>query len=242
MNAIKSISYSLAGCLMFIACEPSLKSYTADKSIRKEINFTMDSLSKEDFEIVEKQDTIFYIKKGYGGIDGKKINFDETNIKNIEAKIKFQFSFLQYTIDDNPAFPISFSKESNWGKLKPENGGLQIPSFHGQPNTIQVHEVLGLSNNKDITRWIEKYGFEQIRKESYKHQDTFYRQLMDNQKKYETCCPEYIAQAQKFLKTKIEDFKTTEDLGLELFYNCIVLEIKGQLKDGQEFRKVIVEK
>ena len=66
--------------------------------------------------------------------------------------------------------------------------------------------------------------------------------MIENKTNYEKCCPEYITQAENFLKSNKQDFKTTEDLGLALIYKEMIINITGKAQDGTKFNKYIIEK
>jgi hypothetical protein len=242
ISTMKNLLYILTGILIIISCEQKAKSKTENQPSVKTVELIVEGLKKEDFKIVKKGDTTFYLKQAYEGIDGKEITFNEKEFKDVEAKVKFDFSFIQYINDDNPASPLSFRKESEWSGLKVNLGSIKIPSFQKSTSTIQVHEVLGLSTNKDLVKWIESTHFKEIRKESFDVQTKLYQLIIDTKETYEECCPEYLEEANAFLQSQIEDYNTTEELGLELVYKELTIEITGALITGEKFRKVIIEK
>ena len=199
-----------------------------DHQTAKEFSFNIEDLQQEDFEIIEKTDTIYYIKKLYEEIGGKHIQFNPKVFKNVTAKIQFNLGFVQYTIDDNPAYPLDFTKRSKWSSLKVKEGIIEIPDFH--------------ENAGQIIKQIESEDFKLIKAESIQEQTDFFQNLIQHKKQYENCCPEYIEQANGFINTPVSDLDSIDKLGLELIYKQMIIEINGLLSDGRKFRQVIIEK
>jgi hypothetical protein len=214
---------------------------SVDSSIQ-DLNFHITGLTEENFKIVKSGDTTFYLKQLYEGIDGKEIKFDQNTIKDLEVRIQLTFGFLQYTIDDSPAYPLSYNKTSKWVNLESKKGQILIPDFYGNSSNPKVYEILGHSDNSQLINWIETEDFEQLKTESYKEQTVFFNKLINNKTQYENCCPEYIEQANTFLKSKKTDFNSIDGLGLELIYKKITIELNGYLANGEKFHKVIIEK
>ena len=246
---MKNVIQIIFGFLIFTSCNQESNSKNEYESKDKESpiensidsSLTISGINEEDFKIQKSSDTISYIKQLYEGIDGKNIAFDTSSFKSIKARIKFDFSFVQYTIDDNPAYPISYSKQSQWKQLNRGEDEIEIPDFNGNTQNIRVHELLGYSNFEELNNSFNQ-DFTTIKQESFKEQSEFYRNLIQNKSRYEECCPEYITQAEKFLKTKITDFNSTDDLGLELYYKSMVIEVTGKLRNGTNFKRIIIEK
>jgi hypothetical protein len=178
----------------------------------------------------------------YEDIDGKTIEFDAAKISKISAKIKIHFGFLQYTTDESPASPIQFDKETEWINLKIEKGKIEIPDFYDNSKNVKIAEILGFKNNKKIVGSIVSQNFEEIKSKSIEQQTNFYDELLKNRKKYENCCPEYIEQARNFLNKEIREYKTIDDLSLELICNSIIIEITGKTKSGKDIRKILTNK
>jgi len=105
-------------------------------------NFILSEIDTENFKIVEKGDTTYYLTEDDEGIDGKSILFDSSKFKNISPRIKFSFGFLQYTIDDVPAFPLKYTKETNWYNLNVNKDQIIIPDFLGNTNKKKVFQFL----------------------------------------------------------------------------------------------------
>lgn len=238
----------LIGIFILISCNKkqefesnNIKTENTSKTF-PEISFEIKGLDNEDFEIITRNDTTFYHRQITEDIDGKNIEYDDAKISKLSAKIKFGFGFLQYTTDDNPASPIQFNKETEWLNLKVENGIIRIPDFYGNSKNIKISEILGFKNNNKVTEWIMLQNFEEIKLKSIEQQANFYNKLLKNRKQYNSCCPEYIEQAEDFLNTQAKEFNTINDLHLELFCNSILIEITGKTKSGEVFRKIITNK
>lgn len=97
-------------------------------SAEETIAFKVD-VDDGDFKMIEQGDSTLYVKQLYEGLDGRNVQFDERLIRNIDVRMKIEFSVLQYTIDDSPAYPLAFCYESNWCDLTAKNGIIQIPIF-----------------------------------------------------------------------------------------------------------------
>jgi hypothetical protein len=205
-----------------------------------EKEFWIEGINKEDFNIRESGDTTFYNTQLYEGIEGKKIKFEQAALAEIGAEIRYEIGFLQYTTDDVPAFPLIYTKKSNWVKLAVENGLLKIPSFHGDSTHPAAFEALGFKNNEELLNWIIAEDFKDIKAESLQEQTDFYKNLIKEKSRYEKCCPEYIEQAENFLKTPTKEYNSIDKLGLEQNFKSMTILIKGRLKSGEEFKKVIV--
>ncbi len=238
---MKKTLYILLCFLTITSCNQEKKTNNTNtlSSIKTSL-FLIKGLNIEDFKIDKTKDSVFYTKKSYEGLDGKVIELKKTELKNIQAKIQYEFSFLQYTIDDNPAYPISYSKDSKWSNLPCKNNQIIIPDFRGKTNSRRVHKQLGYNKFKQITTWLEKENFKQIRLESFNEQKVFFEKLIQNKSEYINCCPEYIKQANNFLETKIDNYKSINDLRLELYIKKVVINISGHLNNGKEVRKVII--
>jgi hypothetical protein len=213
-----------------------------DAKILSEFTFTIPNLDTEDFEVIEKGDSIFYTKTFYERLDGKQIQFDISVVTKITAKINFGFGFVQYTNDDNPAFPLQFTKRSEWANTDIDSGKIEVPDFFGNSKNTKVYEILGFKDQNMLINWVISNDFEKIKDESVKAQTDFYKTIIDKKNEYASCCPEYLKQAEEFLKQDPKGFKTIKELHLEFTYKDFILEISGETKDGTRFHKVIIEK
>ena len=71
----------------------------------------------------------------YERLDGSDIHFNDQPIKSNDIKMKIEFGVLQYTIDDNPAFPLVFSYESQWYDLPATHNAIETPDFYESKNS-----------------------------------------------------------------------------------------------------------
>lgn len=246
---MKNINYILFGLLILTSCNDGQKSNSPqqDRTEVSELNnvefsFNIKDLDAEDFKIVRTQDTTYYLGHSYSGIDGKNIKYNQEDVADIRAKIKYELSFNQYTIDDNPAYPISYTKQTDWTNLRFTKGNIPIPDMYGNSDKVRVHKQLGYPELSELHNYIEKEDFERIREESYKEQLDFYKNVIKEKSLYADCCPEYVNQANEFLKTEISDYKSFDDLSLEPIYKSFTVLITGKLRNGKEFREVIINK
>lgn len=234
------------GILILLSCEqPSSNEKKAAKTellSSNKISFSVSDLDAEDFEIIELADTIYYLKQLYEGLQGKKIKFDQSVVSEISARIKFDFGFKQYTTDDNPASPLEFTKQSNWSSLKIIDGVIEIPEFFANSKNSKIYQPLGFIDRKQFMVWLIGEDFEEIKTESIREQTNYYEALLNEKSKFQYCCPEYIEQAEAFLRSRLEKFESIEGLRLEPIYKSLTIDIRGHLKNGKQFHRVIVEK
>lgn len=247
---MKKLFLLITGLIILYSCRQQSKTDNGILKLRTkklsdavvDFKFAINNPRKEEFEIEERNDTIFYIKKTYEGIVGKSLRFDTSQIHWISAKIKIDFGSLQYTIDDNPAYPIEFVQQGELVNIEIKKDIIEIPDFYGNTNNRKIFEMFGFKSNEEIVKSIELESFESIKSESLKNQAIFFKTLLEKKDQYEVCCPEYLLQARAFLKSKESDFNSTNELGLELIIKGLTIEIKGQLKNGNKFHKTIIEK
>lgn len=236
----------LAGVLLLLSCEQQNKVgekvVGLGKPTGEEIHFTVTELSEEDFDVVERNDTTYYLKQLHEGLEGKAIQFDQSLVSDLSAKVRFDFGLLQYTTDDNSAIPLEFTKQSKWSDLQIKDGVIEIPDFNGNSNSRKVCEMLGFEDRKELLDWVAGEELEEIKNESIQAQTNFYQSLLKKKSQYESCCPEYIRQANAFLSSQANNKKSIDELGLELTYKSLTIDISGQLKNGEKFHRVIVEK
>lgn len=243
---MKIVTLSLAAIILLFSCKQQDK--VSDKVVGlgrvtgEELHFVVTELSEEDFHIVERNDTSYYFKQLHEGLEGKDILFDQSLVSDLSAKVRFSFGFLQYTTDENAAIPLKFTKHSKWVNLQIKDGVIEIPDFNGNSNNRKVYEALGFRDKKQLLDWIAGEEVEGIKNESIKAQTNFYQALLKKKSQYESCCPEYIRQANTFLSSKTKNKKSIDELGLELTYKSLTIDISGQLHNGEKFHRVIVEK
>lgn len=219
----------------------STKSKQSEGEVSEEFKIKIPGIDSFDFEITHSQDTVIYQNVYYEGLDGKKILFDDESVVRVNAKAKYFFTFLQYTVDDNPASPLKFKLETDWHTLKFSDDALEMPSRYNPSSAITIYEHLGFENESQLISWIESRAFTEIREESYTELESFYNYILKDNI-YVNCCPQYIDEAKTFLKKDFEEFNSLKDLGIELVYDSRIIKISGQLVGGAPFEKVIIEK
>jgi hypothetical protein len=236
------------GIITLLSCEQKSRpaavvdspNYQSSTPSLKEEKFWIDRINTVDFNIKERGDTTFYNTQLYEGIEGMKIKFEQAGFTDIKAEIRYDIGFSQYTIDDNPAFPLTYTKTSKWVDLAVENGCIEIPDFYRDSAQPVAFEVLGFKDKEELLKWILAEDFNKLKAESLQEQINFFKNLIKEKTKYEKCCPEYIEQAEIFLKTPAKEFDSIDKLGLEQIYKSMTIVIKGRLRNGEEFQKVIV--
>lgn len=199
------------------------------------------NLIDKEFNIHSSEDTAVFESIAFDSFNGKTLILSDA-LQNVQVRIKYGFSFFQYTTDNARAYPISYFKFSDWFDLDVKNNHIKVPDYYGNTDAIRVHQLMGFENLKGIENWIRDHDFESIRDISFESQKSFFKKLMDNKETYEECCQEYIIQAQKFLSSSIEDYKSFADLNLELYPEQIIIVISGNTELGKPFRKTIIEK
>ncbi|PVY39658.1 hypothetical protein [Pontibacter virosus] len=179
---MKKAILSLTGVLLLLACEQQNKAGEKVSGLGKptgeEIHFTVNELSEEDFDVVERNDTTYYLKQLHEGLEGKDIQFDRSLVSDLSAKVRFGFGFLQYTTDDNSAIPLEFTKQSKWSDLQIKDGVIEIPDLNGNSNNRKVYETLGFQDRKELLEWIAGDELEEIKNESIQAQINFYQSLL----------------------------------------------------------------
>jgi len=194
-----------------------------------------------DYKRIETNRIIIFDKNIGETTQGKEIRIINENPQEIKGKIKFGFGFNQYTIDDNPAYPLDFKKQTEWIKLTNNLDKFLIPELYDNSKATEIYELLKFKNNLEIQEWVLKSDFESLKKQSIIEQKNFYNSLIKEKKKYIKCCPEYIEQANSFLMKNETDFENTIDLGLELIIKEVLIEIEWNVK-GKRYKRMIIEK
>ncbi|KAA5541615.1 hypothetical protein [Adhaeribacter rhizoryzae] len=243
---MKNTFLLVVGILLIISCERrsmlEKEAVASGTKIPREILFKITDLDREDFVIAERNDSTYYLQQLQEGLGGKKIQFDQLVVSDLVAKIRFDFGFLQYTTDGNPPIFLGYTKQSKWSNLQINDGTIRIPDFYGNSNYLKVYEVFGFEDKDQLLEWIVREDLEEIRRESIREQTKFYKAILKEKSRYESCCAEYIQQAKAFLNLQGNNNKTINELGLELTYKSLIIDIAGQLKNGEKFHQVIVEK
>jgi hypothetical protein len=200
------------------------------------------NLIDKEFNIHISEDTAVFENLVFDNFIGKTLVFSK-GLQNVQVEVKYGFSFLQYTIDDAPAYSIPYYiNYTDFYDLEVNNHHVALPDYYGNSDAIEIHKLMGFENSKGIELWIQDLDFERVRTISFEEQKSFFENLMENKTAYEECCKEYIGQAQKFLKSSIEDYKSFADLNLELYPEQIIIVISGNTELGKPFRKTIIEK
>lgn len=199
------------------------------------------NVKDKEFNIHSSEDTAVFESIAFDSFNGKTLILSD-GLQNVQVRIKYGFSFLQYTTDNASAYAISYFKFSDWFDLDVKNNHIKVPDYYGNTDAIRVHELMGFEGLKEIESWIQGLDFERIRVVSFESQKSFFGDLIEDKGTYDVCCQEYIEQAQKFLNSSIEDYKSFADLNLELYPEQIIIVISGNTELGKPFRKTIIEK
>lgn len=180
----------------------------------------------------------------YEGIDGNQIRIGGDGTSELKVMICFEFGVLQYLTDDVRASPLDFSYETNWTEIAIINNTIQIPQFYDNyQNTVNVYQQLGYPDRETFDRFFEGRFFQRIKALSYKKQKNFYERLLsEDRKRYEECCPEYIAQANEFLIQNTAELKSLDDLRIEIYFPKIFLDFSGNNRHGKKFKYTLIGK
>jgi hypothetical protein len=213
------------------------------KTISKtQIAYEIIDLNLKDFELISKGDTVFYMPTSKQSFDGKTLLLDLVEVASISASTQFEFSFSQYTIDYNPVIHLPFSKESKWVDLSFDENKIKLADFYGNSDHPSIHSLFGLNSKDDLIHWIIIEDFDQIKAISIDAQTQFYTNLINEKSKYETCCPEYLKQANTFLSKDKSEFKSMVDLAIEMYIKKRTIVLKGIYNNGDPFQLVLVQK
>ncbi|RZK10458.1 MAG: hypothetical protein EOO46_10670 [Flavobacterium sp.] len=228
--------------LMVIACKKASPSGEINDANPKSQEFDVVELDTADYRMERFKDTTYYFSAINASIDGKNIAFDANRYINVSAKAKFNLGFLQYTTDDEVAYPLNFNEMTQWVNLEVEDGEIKIPDFYDNSENPKLFELLGFQNILELSGSVLKNNFEAIKQESLGSQRGYFERILQD-KEIKKCCPEYIEQAKSFFKKPISSFKTIDDLSLELYYSVIIIEIKAKTKSKDiSISKVIISK
>lgn len=184
-----------------------------------------------------------YAENPYEDFDGVTLCFDEDLVRSLTVRVRYNIGFLQYLFDDKPAPYLDYSVETDWSDLPVRNGSILNPQhYHNVDGVRTVYEQLGFSSYEAFSDSIESKHFEFVHKESIELQREFYTfKLKTYRKNFEECCPEYIEQAEAFLKKDPEDLKSFSELGVDPFISRTLIEIEGETKVGEKFTYYIAE-
>lgn len=166
----------------------------------------------EDFDILDKgKDSIYIYKKLYKTLDEAmlKPNMDVT-IDKVEELL--EIGYYQSTIDDNPAYDL----------------GISITQKYIEKDIGSYYELKSVDN---VDKNILETNWSKLKHTSLESQNTFFSKLIEEKKKYEKCCPEYIKQAFDFLRKNNTDFKKYDDLKVEPYIRKRFLIINYKIGD-----------
>lgn len=206
-----------------------------------EVRYTVAGTHAEEFRVRADAKEVLVISQVYEELTDKMILIEGPSLEIDSVRFQLVLGVLQYGNDEVPAWPLSFKTSSTWGHLPVSTGEadtdtLHIPGFwHGLP------PLLGFADMWTVEAWLEKNYFEEVRIESYEAQRGFFSQIMADSARYAICCPEYLIQAREKLAKDISDFETFQDLGLEIVYHEMRLEVRG-LVAGVPFRHNITHR
>lgn len=155
----------------------------------------------------ELENTLLLKRRGYQGAEHLKIRVD--NYSEPLYGIVY-YGANQYTIDDNPAFPLKASFQDYVVLHKDSYGNYNLSTI--------------LKSEKEIEHLIETKYFDLFLDESIEAQKEVYSMVL-NDKVFFDCCPEYIENAKYFFDKKKYNFKSFDDLKLSPIYKKIVLNI-----------------
>lgn len=171
----------------------------------------------------------------YEGLEGQPIQF---SIAPEKLEIKYKLGFLQYTIDDSPARPISFIKWTNYSPLKTP----VLPSFYSSSKEIhQAHELLGSSSRQALAERVFKQNQYAITQQSLYDQEEMYVRVL-NDSVFVKCCPEYIKQANEFMKADKATLDSIEKLHIEFVYLLTVVKAVFDIKGEKREIKILIAK
>jgi hypothetical protein len=206
------------------------------------LKLLIEDVDSDDYEVQVEKNTAVIKGLAYKEIDGKKISIREKGGENLSAIIRFEFGFLQYLTDEKPAAPIGFKYETLRSEINVTENSVRLPQFHNNyENIIDVYRFLGYADDKEFEGFLEKNYLETVKTISYEAQRSFYQRLLtENRTDYEKCCPEYIEQAERFFSRQPEEFKSFNDLALELYCSKIILQLSGTSGTGEEFTYYLI--
>ena len=184
------------------------------------------------FEVKVISDTIFVKKLLYEGLDGTGFEFSP---EPTSLKVQYELGFLQYTVEDNPAWPLDFSTKTKWLELE----DTVMPDFYGNNKEAKsTHSLLGYESRTDLAEKTFRKYFEEIKSQSIDSQTYFFSQVLSDPK-LEVCCEDYIEPAEKFLNSNPEDLNSIEDLSIEFIFKSTLLEAIFEKEAGKSQRVLI---
>jgi len=200
-----------------------------------ELQLVLADVDSADFKITVKGDTADIQSTSYAQIDGAKLYIKANELKGLRARIRFGFGVLQYLTDNYPAPQLDFSSQTQWRAIETSGNLILVPQFYlNRKDVIDVFKFLEFEDKGDFESNFESEHLINVKPISYATQKEQYTTLLAERNRYEKCCPEYIEQANEFLKKRIDDFKTFSDLGVEIILSELRIEISGTNPEGKQ--------
>ncbi|GAB5528024.1 MAG: hypothetical protein Roseis2KO_58960 [Roseivirga sp.] len=154
-----------------------------------------------------------------------------------KLEVKYKLGFVQYTIDDSPASPLSFVHWTEYHTLKTP----VFPNLHKtDKNAIDAHALIGYDSRQNLANSVFSQNQKEITEESMYIQEVGYVNVLRDSS-YMKCCPEYIRQAKEFMKAEKASLNSLDKLNLELVYKTAVLRATFLLKDRKKEIKIIIK-
>ncbi|WP_299256744.1 hypothetical protein [uncultured Aquimarina sp.] len=214
---ILSISLLLS---ILLGCQDRKTVLDYDKGIKlSEFTVLVDS-DTEDFDIVDKdKDTVYIYKELYRTLDGTLLKPNKgITIDKIEEIL--EIGYYQNTIDDNPGYDLGIAIHQKYLEKDIENSYL-------------------IKSVENIDKQLLEQNWLRVKQESLENQKVFFSKLLQEKKKYEKCCPEYIEQASDFLKKTESDFKTHYDLNIEAYVRQRILKIEYKINNQVKQKTIL---
>ncbi len=147
---------------------------------------------KEDFEVEERNDTLYITPLTYFTLDGTTLIIPKSiHVTNLHESIIV--GIRQETTDDTPAAWLDCS-------------------FERSRSIRNIKRKYGLWTSQRQEEYLHQHYWQTIRDMSMQFQKTFYDKILKSQNEYEECCPEYIEQAKQILAIERESVISFEQL------------------------------
>ncbi len=198
------------------------------------IKISFPDISVEHFELRVDSNKVIITPLTNRTIEGQPILF---SIPPKNTEVRFRLGFLQYTIDDSPASPLAFVHWTQYHHLRT----AAFPFFYEtNEGIIKAHELIGFPSKQALAESIFQRNQNTINQQSVYDQETKYVRILHDSS-YLECCPEYIKQANEFMKTNKDSLNSLDKLNLEIVYNTIVIRARFQVKGREKEIKIIVK-
>ena len=187
---------------------------------------TAGGLDSKDFADSVFADSAKIVELTGARLEGAQVHVGLAPNQSLRAQARFGFAFVQYLTDDRPAPELPFRYRTDWVLIPTTGANLRLPTFvHPEDGAPNLSQLLGHANYQAMSTAVGQQFFERLRRESLTIQSGYYRELLQDST-IAACCPEYIAQARRFLEKRSTDFRTTSDLGLELYQHDSLLRLE----------------